>query len=115
MVCEYCRIADYNGFCHCEKGGNICLFMRRCQNERKWKPLESMDKCELRKEGKPVPKGMYKVRFEIKGVLYVEIGDFVQEIKNPYDHTPEFVELVKVNNKYHIKEFAPKEKKSNKK
>ncbi len=114
MICEYCQIADYNGFCHCSKDGDICAFMRRCQNERKWKPLESMDKCKLRKEGNPVPKGMNKVKFEMKGVLYVDMGDFVQEFKNPYDYVPEFVELVKVDGEQYIKGFAPKKKKQNK-
>lgn len=108
MICEYCQIADYNGFCHCGKDGDICAFMRRCQTEHRWKPLESMDKCKLRKEGKPVPKGQYKVRFELKGTLYVEMGDFVREIKNPYGYVPEFVEVVQIDGVYYIKEFAPK-------
>ena len=108
MICEYCQIADYNGFCHCGKDGDICAFMRRCQTEHRWKSLESMDKCNLRKEGKPVPKGQYKVRIELKGALYVEMGDFVREINNPYDYVPEFVEVVQIDGVYYIKEFAPK-------
>ena len=112
MICQFCKIGDYNGFCYCGKDGDICAFMRRCQTEYRWKPLESMDKCKLRKEGNPVPKGMYKVRFELKGVLYVEIGNFVHEIKNPYDHTPEFVDVVQVEGKYYIKGFAPKTEKT---
>jgi hypothetical protein len=115
MICQFCEIGDYNGFCHCSKNNDICVFMRRCQNEHKWKPLESMDKCKLRKEGTLVPKGMNKVRFELKGVLYVEVGDFVHEIKNPYDHTPEFVEIVQADGKYYIKGFAPEKKRQAKK
>lgn len=115
MICEYCNVGDYNDFCHCGKDGDVCAFMRRCQTEHRWKPLESMDKCKLRKEGKPVPKGQYKVRFELRGALYVDMGDFVQEIENPYDYVPEFVEVVQVNGKYYIKGFAPKKKETKKK
>lgn len=111
MICQFCEIGDYNGFCHCSKNKDICAFMRRCQNERKWKPLESMDKCKLRKEGTLVPKGMNKVRFELKGVLYVEVGDFVYEIKNPYDYIPDFVKIVQVDGEYYIKGFEPRKEK----
>ena len=61
-----------------------------------------------------MPKGMNKVKFEMRGVLYVDMGDFVQEFKNPYDYVPEFVELVKVDGEQYIKGFAPKKKKQNK-
>lgn len=114
MICQHCEIGDYNGFCHCNKSGDICAFMRRCQNEHRWKPLESMKKCNLRKEVNPMPKGMYKVRFELRGNLYVEMGDFVQEIENPYEYTPDFVDVVRVGGKYYVKGFAPKIKKETK-
>lgn len=54
--------------------------------------------------------GMNRVRFELSGELYVEIGDFVYRIKNPFDYTPEFVETVKRDGQYYIKGFEPKKK-----
>lgn len=58
-----------------------------------------------------MPKGMNKVRFELKGVLYVEVGDFVYEIKNPYDYIPDFVKIVQVDGEYYIKGFEPRKEK----
>lgn len=77
-------------------------------NECVWKPLDSMDKCQLRKDEVQVPKGKNKVRFELHGELYVEDGEFVYAIKNPFDHTPNFVELVTVDGVRYIKGFEPK-------
>lgn len=114
MFCKYCQIGDYAGFCTCEKNGQVCPFVRRCTNDRVWKPLVSMDKCALRKEEVKVPKGMSRVRFELHGELYVEVGEFVYSIKNPYDYIPEFVELVSVNDAWYIKGFEPKPSKKSK-
>lgn len=77
-------------------------------NECVWKPLDSMDKCQLRKDEVQVPKGKNKVRFELHGELYVEDGEFVYAIKNPFDHTPDFVELATVDGVRYIKGFEPK-------
>lgn len=108
MLCEYCSIGKYEEFCTCSKSGEICPFVRRCINEHRWKPLDSMEKCKNRKDEVIVPKGLNKVRFELHGELYVEDGDFVYAIKNPYDYTPQFVEIINVDGVWHIKGFEPK-------
>lgn len=109
MFCKYCRVGDYSAICTCEKDGQICPFVRRCTNEHRWKPLPSMEKCKARKDEVIVPKGLNKVRFELHGELYVEIGDFVYTIKNPYDHTPEFVKVKQVDGVWYIDGFEPKQ------
>ena len=48
----------------------------------------------------------YKVRFCLRGNLFVEIENMVIEIKNPYNYVPEKVVLYKYDNDYH---FKPKE------
>ena len=53
-------------------------------------------------------KGEYLVLFESHGLLYVEYGDNVFRFDNPFDHVPESVELVKVDNELYIKGFEPK-------
>lgn len=68
-----------------------------------------MDKCKERKDEVIVPKGMNRVRFELYGELYVEVGDFVYAIKNPYDYTPDFVKIVKVDGVWYIEGFEPKQ------
>lgn len=114
MLCEYCKIGEYEGFCYCNKTNNLCPFVRRCVTEHRWKPLDSMDKCKERKDEVIVPKGMNRVRFELYGELYVEVGDFVYAIKNPYDYTPDFVKIVKVNGVWYIEGFEPKQQPSTK-
>ena len=50
----------------------------------------------------------YVVRFESKGKLYVEYNDRVIKMANPFDYTPDAVELVQVENELYIKGFEPK-------
>jgi hypothetical protein len=69
-----------------------------------------MTYCKIRKEGVIVPKGKNRVRFEMRGILYVDVDDFTYEIKNPYDYTPNYVEVTKVGGEYYIKGFEPKKK-----
>ena len=56
-----------------------------------------------------------KVRFESKGMLYVEYGDNVIKVPNPFgDDIPAGVELVEVNNEYYVKGYEPKVEKKEK-
>lgn len=115
MFCKYCNVAGYNEYCTCAKNGEICPFVRRCMNEKRWKPLDAMNKCKLGKDEVVVPKGKNKVRFALHEELYVEVGEFVYNIKNPYDHVPEFVEIVDIDGIKYIKGFEPQIKSSKKK
>jgi len=74
-----------------------------------------MSKCKLGKDEVVVPKGQNKVRFALHGELYVEDGEFVYSIKNPYDYVPEFVEIVDIDGIKYIKGFEPQIKSSKKK
>ena len=49
------------------------------------------------------------VRFESKGKLYVEYNGRVVKINNPYDYTPDGVEIVEVDGQIYIKGFEPKQ------
>ena len=49
----------------------------------------------------------YKVRFEKDGDLYIEIGDYVIQKKNPYDDIPEKVTLIEVDGELYFKGFVP--------
>lgn len=110
MFCEYCKVGDFKNLCFCKITKQPCGFVRRCTNERCWKPLDYISFCKIRKEGVIVPNGKNKVKFELNGILYVEIGEFTYEIKNPYEYTPHFVEVTKVEGFYYIKGFEPKSK-----
>jgi len=111
MICEYCQVGDYLGFCTCGKTNEVCPFMRRCSLERTWLPLASMKGCYIRQEEKrmaELKKGEYPVLFESKGLLYVEYNDNVFKFVNPFDEVPDGVELVKVGNELYIKGCEPK-------
>lgn len=111
MICEYCIVGDYFGFCQCSQRGDICPFMRRCSLEHKWLPLATMDKCNVRLENNAMSRLMkdeYKVLFESKGMLYVEYNDNVFKFSNPFDDVPEKVQLIKVDNELYIKGFESK-------
>lgn len=111
MLCPHCKLGSYLGTCVCSVSDGVCPFVRRCNFERKWLPLESMNRCKLRiKQERVKAMGIhgYVVRFESKGKLYVEYNDRVIKIANPFDYTPDAVELVQVENELYIKGFEPK-------
>lgn len=49
----------------------------------------------------------YKVRFEKEGNLYIEMGDYVIQKKNPYDDIPEKVTLIEVDGELYFEGFVP--------
>lgn len=110
-MCPYCEKGSYFGFCTCIKNGNICPFMRRCNMEHTWLPIDSMNTCTLREPERVIElkSGEYLVRFEKDGDLYIEVGDYVIYKKNPYDYVPEKVEMVQIGNEMYFKGFEPKE------
>ena len=50
----------------------------------------------------------HKVRFESGGKLYVEVDDMVYKIDNPFDHTPQGVEIERVDGHVYVKGYASK-------
>lgn len=113
--CENCEIGTYFSYCHCKKTKELCPFVRKCSNEHRWKPLDSMEKCTLRRKDDFVQlrKGEYKVSIASKGYLFVKVDDNTTiKIRNPFDSAPEKVELVKVGAEYYIKGYEPRVEKS---
>lgn len=112
--CENCEIGTYFSYCHCKKTKELCPFVRKCSNEHRWKPLDSMEKCTLRRKDDFVQlrKGEYKVSIASKGYLFVKVDDNTTiKIRNPFDSAPEKVELVKVGAEYYIKGYEPRAEK----
>ncbi len=106
--CKYCKIGAYTSFCTCKITGELCPFVRKFPCIQQWKPLDSMERCLIRKENERTNMENNKVRFEKKGKLFVEVDDFVIEINNPYDYCPDCVDVININDKYYIKGFEPK-------
>lgn len=115
-MCEYCEKGSYFGFCTCTKSHEICPFMRRCNVEHDWLPINGMDTCTLREPERSIElkEGEYIVRFEKFGDLYIDMDGYVIQKKNPFDYVPEKVEMVKVDNEMYFKGFEPKTEKKEK-
>lgn len=103
IFCEYCIVAPYNQDCQCTKTGDYCLYVYRCEKEKRNRPMSQMVNCKFKQEPIKLGKGEYKVRFEHKGKLYVEVDNQVIVFKNPFDYIPQIVKLKKVNGEYRIK------------
>ena len=68
-----------------------------------------MDVCKLRQPERSIvlKNNEYKVRFEKDGDLYIEMGDYVIQKKNPYDDIPEKVTLIEVDGELYFEGFVP--------
>lgn len=117
-MCPYCEVGNYLEFCQCLASDTYpCMFVYRCTMERRWKPLPEMDNCLLMKQKmgvRDLKPNEYKVLFESNGKLYVEVDDVVHKIENPFDHTPQGVEIESVDGHVYVKGYAPKKKKKSK-
>lgn len=81
---------------------NNCPYMFFCNNKKEWVPLRNMPiNCKIKKRAE-IPAGYYKVCFEKHGNLYIDINGHIQIIKNPFDIVPQYVKVIKNNNKWEI-------------
>lgn len=110
MMCPHCEIGSYFGTCKCMVANAPCPFMRRCNMEHRWLPLDSMNTCTRRIKEREVSMLMadeHRVEFESKGKLYININGQMKRIPNPFDHSPKVVELVEVDGEWYIKGYEP--------
>lgn len=98
MDCPYCNVVNYDEIptCNKQEGHPVCPHVRRCIEHHIWKPLAYMANCPI----KSAPTG--NVQFERHGYLYVQVGDEVIKVKNPYDYIPDNVELRKYKGNYKV-------------
>lgn len=53
-----------------------------------------------------IPEGCYKVCFEKRGNLYIDIDGHVEVIKNPFDDIPLYVKAIQMKNgKWKLKKY----------
>ena len=90
-MCNYVVIEE--GKCKITK--DICPYLYFCNKIKSYKPNASMpSNCKV-KQNFEVPNGYYKVCFEKKGNLYVEVDGYIRIVANPYDTTPQYVKVYK--------------------
>lgn len=98
MGCSY-RYDDNK----CRVNNNFCPFVYYCGRIKAYKELDRARKgCKYMTEVK-VPDGYKKVEHERRGYLYINMGEEVVKVLNPFDYVPQFVKISKTKNGYKIK------------
>lgn len=93
-MCDYLTLQE--GTCNINK--EKCPFIYYCNKIQGYKELKAMpENCKV-KQNFSIPKGFYKVCFERRHRLYIQIEDGIIILKNPYDYTPFFVKVYKAKN-----------------
>lgn len=58
------------------------------------------------KENAEAPEGYYKVCFEKRGNLYIDVNGYIEIVKNPFDNVPLYVKVIKLKNgKFKLKKY----------
>ena len=84
----------------CRVNGDVCPYLYYCNKIQAYKESSFMP------NDKEIPKGMYKVRFERSGSLYVSVDGQIVIVDNPTDHTPMYVKMTKLKSgKWKIKQI----------
>lgn len=93
-MCPYSEYREDNRILYCTKINDVCAYSYFCNKIGKCKNTDRYIICpELNK--REVSIGMNLVRFERKGFLYIEVGDQVIVMPNPYDYVPTEVKIYK--------------------
>lgn len=88
-MCEYVKENK------CSITSQICPYMYYCDKIQSYRASNYMPtNCKVKKNI-AIPNGYCRVRQERKGYLYIEYGDFVIKVKNPFDYRPLYVKVEK--------------------
>ena len=91
-MCKYAILKE--GKCQVTK--EICPYLYYCNHIMAYKESKSMpDLCKVAKQYE-APKDAYEVCFERRKRLYVNIGDKIEIVPNPYDYVPSYVKMTKL-------------------
>lgn len=98
MGCSY----RYDGN-KCRAINDICPFVYYCGKIQAYKELERAKRgCKYMSQVE-IPEGYKKVEHERHGYLYVNMGDEVIKILNPFKDIPQFVKVFKTKTGYKVK------------
>lgn len=79
----------------CLKTNSQCPYLYFCTKHNRWKELKNFPEVCKIVEQENIKKGFYKVCFEKRGNLYVEVDGYIRIVANPYDTTPQYVKVYK--------------------
>lgn len=93
-MCEYMNMEK--GICLLRKEN--CPYLYYCNKIHKYKINSSTPvNCRI-KQSFEVPNGYYKVCFERKKQLYVNVDNNIEIIPNPYNFIPIYIKMIKLKN-----------------
>ena len=83
-----------------------CPYMYFCTKINKWRKSKAMPiNCKV-KDRVEAPEGYYKVCFEKRGNLYVDINGHIEIISNPFEEIPLYIKATKLKNgKWRLKKY----------
>lgn len=98
-------MCEYTNKNTCLLTHEVCPWRYLCPKTGEWKDNNYMpENCKV-KQRFVVPDGYSRVVEERKGWLYVDLGDMMIRVKNPFDHTPLYVRVRKMKSgEYKLRE-----------
>lgn len=100
-MCKYIKEKNI-----CSITQNNCPYMYFCTKKNEWRELNNMpSNCKI-KNNADIPDGYYKVCFEKRNNLYVDINGHIEIIQNPFNDVPLYVKAIKLKNgKWRLKKY----------
>ena len=119
MICKYSnRYSEHDdrGWykLYCSITNQMCYCQYPCDKINNWINMDNLDKrcIYFKKEEEKLymEQGKYKVLYEKRGMLYVELDYNTSVIvQNPYDsEIPQSVDLINIKDTYYVKGYEPK-------
>lgn len=100
MICQYGFYKDKEDKprLYCKLNKQFCIYSKYCGNEKRYIHTENYKECYIMDErnNKEIPQGACRVRFTLKGNMYVEIDD---------NHVVQIPEIKGVNNYVYVRKI----------
>ena len=114
MDCKHSYRKDRDNKLYCSLNDEICPIVKFCHKpeEKRWVSTDNyknLCKNSRKEEVEILKQGNNKIRFEKKGLLYIEADDMVITTPNPFgENIPKYTNVVKIKGDYYVKGYEPK-------
>lgn len=93
-----CNFLELDKKGNCSLLNNQCPYVYFCSQTNVWRPNKYFPTSCKVVEKVERPKGYYKVCFEKKGKLYINVDNYIRIIPNPFSEVPKYVKVYKQKN-----------------
>lgn len=94
-MCNFLKLNDKG---KCSVLNNQCPYVYFCTQTNSWRENKYFPKSCKVAEKAEIPKGYYKVCFEKRGNLYIDVDNYIRIIPNPFKEIPKYVKAYKKRN-----------------